>query len=196
MSGQAALVARLGYRRNVFLVLAVGPVVLAVVGVLPTWCAPLGSLSATAYVATSYVRARSKAVTSYRHNAEENAAIRAEVRADLDAQAKAARARQSGADLIAAERQRQVEEEGWTPEHDAQHGGSEAGDLVLAALAYLRPHRHLVGVPAEWPWEGRFWKPTPDDRVRELVKAGALIAAEIDRLHAQPTVSSSGVDRG
>jgi len=27
------------------------------------------------------------------------------------------------------------------------------------------------------------WKPTPDDRVRELVKAGALIAAEIDRLN-------------
>jgi hypothetical protein len=26
------------------------------------------------------------------------------------------------------------------------------------------------------------WKPSPDDRFRELVKAGALIAAEIDRL--------------
>ena len=35
--------------------------------------------------------------------------------------------------------------------------------------------------PAHWPWlDG--WKPTPDDRIRELAKAGALIAAEIDRL--------------
>ena len=31
-------------------------------------------------------------------------------------------------------------------------------------------------------WEQKWWKPTPNDRVRELTKAGALIAAEIDRL--------------
>lgn len=36
--------------------------------------------------------------------------------------------------------------------------------------------------PLRWPWEAEAFKPTPDDRVRELVKAGALIAAEIDRL--------------
>ena len=33
-----------------------------------------------------------------------------------------------------------------------------------------------------WPWNGSYWKPTPDDRIKELTKAGALIAAEIDRL--------------
>ena len=33
-----------------------------------------------------------------------------------------------------------------------------------------------------WPWNVVWWKPTPDDRIRELAKAGALIAAEIDRL--------------
>lgn len=33
-----------------------------------------------------------------------------------------------------------------------------------------------------WPWDKSWWKPTPDDRIRELIKAGALIAAEIDRL--------------
>jgi hypothetical protein len=37
------------------------------------------------------------------------------------------------------------------------------------------------------PWGESWWKPTPEDRVRELVKAGALIAAEIDRL-APPAV--------
>lgn len=36
----------------------------------------------------------------------------------------------SGIDLIAAERQRQIEEEGWTPDHDDQHTN---GELALAA---------------------------------------------------------------
>jgi hypothetical protein len=47
---------------------------------------------------------------------------------------------------------------------------------------YTHPNSWL---PGWWPWAERFWKPTPDDRVRELVKAGALIAAEIDRLTAK-----------
>lgn len=83
-----------------------------------------------------------------------------------------------GVDLIAAERRRQVEVEGWTPEHDAQRGD----DLALAAACYTIPESwrrsHVLALwPLGWPW-----KPCPDDRVRELVKAGALIAAEIDRL--------------
>lgn len=83
----------------------------------------------------------------------------------------------SGAELILVERQRQIDGEGWTPEHDAEHGGCE---LVDAAVCYLvtRWWKQF------WPWDWTFWKPTPDDRVRELVKAGALIAAEIDRLQA------------
>jgi hypothetical protein len=88
----------------------------------------------------------------------------------------------NGADLIAAERQRQIDAEGWTPEHDMEHHGE---DLSKAALCYLQPRAFRVlngDVPVLWPWAARYWKPTPDDRVRELVKAGALIAAEIDRL--------------
>jgi hypothetical protein len=33
-----------------------------------------------------------------------------------------------------------------------------------------------------WPWEASWWKPSQTDRIKELAKAGALIAAEIDRL--------------
>lgn len=87
--------------------------------------------------------------------------------------------RSNGAEMIAAERQRQVEVEGWTPEHDALHGD---GQLVDAARCYLIAPRFKNGPPHYWPWHLRYWKPTPEDRVRELVKAGALIAAEIDRL--------------
>jgi hypothetical protein len=35
-----------------------------------------------------------------------------------------------------------------------------------------------------WSCPRNFWKPTPNDRIKELTKAGALIAAEIDRLLA------------
>lgn len=84
----------------------------------------------------------------------------------------------TGVELIAAERERQVAEEGWTPEHDDEHTSSE---LVDAAACYC------VSALAEftdycWPWDAEWWKPSPDDRIRELVKAGALIAAEIDRI--------------
>lgn len=88
-----------------------------------------------------------------------------------------------GVELIAAERQRQIEQEGWTAEHDSQHKDNE---LVMAAVCYARPYRmyNYDGTPVEWPWKPKCWKPTPDDRMRELQKAGALIAAEIDRLQA------------
>jgi hypothetical protein len=106
---------------------------------------------------------------------------------------------QTGAEMIAAERQRQMEQEGWTPEHDDMH---DAGDLARAAACYTLP-AHLRREarwawgdrgprPHDWPWGSQWWKPTPQDRVRELVKAGALIAAEIDRL--QRATPEGGTD--
>lgn len=90
----------------------------------------------------------------------------------------------SGAELIAAERQRQIAEEGWTPEHDAHHRN---GALAWAAACYAAPDRIFRvqvrdGEVSWWhPWPNR-WRRPDADRIRELVKAGALIAAEIDRL--------------
>ena len=90
----------------------------------------------------------------------------------------------TGAELIAAERQRQMEVEGWTPEHDDEHTLSE---LSRAAQAYalvaskqaINPESS-TGMPMQWPWHEDWWK--PKDPISNLVKAGALIAAEIDRL--------------
>jgi len=78
-----------------------------------------------------------------------------------------------GVRLILIERLRQIKTEGWSPEHDDQYTKFE---LLMAAEAYL------TGCADEWPWDPEWWKPTPGDRIKELVKAGALIAAEIDRL--------------
>ena len=81
-------------------------------------------------------------------------------------------------ELIAAERQRQVNEVGWDESHDDNHCFEE---LAIAAGCYALPPR--IGVRSEhWPWDWNWWKPSPDNRIRELVKAGALIVAEIERL--------------
>lgn len=91
----------------------------------------------------------------------------------------------TGVELIAEERKRQIEVEGWTEKHDSGYWYYE---LAFAAVAYAMPFEEvpLDGAKIKrihfWPWEPQHWKPTPDDRVKELIKAGALIAAEIDRL--------------
>lgn len=98
----------------------------------------------------------------------------------------------TGIELIAAERARQISVEGWTAEHDDNHSRQE---LALAAATYATPSPcRRIGpaammqahcVPDTWPWSAQWWKPKHDDRVRELVKAGALIVAEIDRLQRE-----------
>lgn len=96
-----------------------------------------------------------------------------------------------GTDLIAEERKRQVEEEGFDAKHDFDHFSDE---LAIAGALYALPDGLRLWVrekangdlkPLWWPFEKEAFKPTPNDRKRELVKAGALIAAEIDRITEQ-----------
>lgn len=99
----------------------------------------------------------------------------------------------TGAEMIAAERRRQVEQEGWTPEHDDMHADSS---MIDAAIAYAcAEHPEMAGEMgaqlAWWPWAGTWWKPSKDP-VRNLVKAGALLAAEIDRLQRARGIAAAG----
>lgn len=102
-----------------------------------------------------------------------------------------------GIELIAEERGRQLMPkssggEGWTHEHDAKH---KEGELAAAAGVYaLLAASHEfhfkddegneIGLATYWPleWEGWF---KPKDKLRNLVRAGALIVAEIDRLQRE-----------
>ncbi len=88
-----------------------------------------------------------------------------------------------GATLIAAERRRQIEAEGWTADHDDSHDTCE---LVQAAVCYLHvsTQYEIGGEAPPWPWGDEWWKPRQGTAgyIRNLTKAGALIAAEIDRL--------------
>ena len=80
---------------------------------------------------------------------------------------------------VLAERQRQITAEGWTPEHDDEHSD---GEMARAASVYANPNIwDILGHgPVSWPWSPYWYKPT--DRRRDLIKAGALILAEIERL--------------
>jgi len=80
--------------------------------------------------------------------------------------------------LIMQERQRQIKEEGLTPEHDDEHS---AGELAQAAEVYRSADSEASSEPPpEWPWRPGWYKPA--SRLRNLVKAGALYQAELDRL--------------
>ncbi|MGE3990353.1 DUF7220 family protein [Pseudorhodoplanes sp.] len=82
-----------------------------------------------------------------------------------------------GALAIVAERRRQIEAEGWTPEHDLAHA---PGELAKAGASYALSLTERGDLPpVTWPWSADWWKPT--DHRRNLVKAGALILAELDR---------------
>lgn len=90
---------------------------------------------------------------------------------------------------IGLERARQVEAEGFDEAHDDAH---DKGELARAAAAYcvqasysdkVQRERAKHGQPpVVWPfrWSWAWWK--PKDRRRNLVRAAALIVAEIERL--------------
>ena len=92
----------------------------------------------------------------------------------------------NGCGLIAKERDRQINELGYDVKHDELYSNNQ---LANAAICYAmtsddRQFENEEGASLDvvlWPWEESDFKPTPNDRIRELVKAGALIAAQIDR---------------
>jgi hypothetical protein len=111
----------------------------------------------------------------------------------------------TGWSFILQERDRQVEVEGFDGTHDDDH---DRGELRKAADCYAqapaeRANRwavipggtrlpaQRVKVPKDWPWESEWWKPSKN-RVRELVKAGALYLAEQDRQNRAGHRSAAG----
>lgn len=97
----------------------------------------------------------------------------------------------TGIKAIAAERERQLQAEGFTRDGDQQY---RRGELARAATAYVqlaamdleagtRNHIAWREPAAVWPWAPEWWKPV--DTRRDLVRAGALIAAQIDAIDSQ-----------
>jgi hypothetical protein len=100
------------------------------------------------------------------------------------------------------ERVRQIEAEGWSPVHDDRHTD---GSMAIAAAVYALgaavddPERLVMdqfgsgGTPFRihslWPW-GRQWH-KPKNRRRDLVRAAALIVAEIERMDRAASASAT-----
>jgi hypothetical protein len=82
---------------------------------------------------------------------------------------------------VISERQRQRAVEGWTSEHDDAYQNSELADA--AACYAINAHNQGLSTPAHWPWAPDWWKQSGPRR--DLVKAGALILAEIERIDRQ-----------
>ena len=80
---------------------------------------------------------------------------------------------------VLAERQRQISKEGWTIHHDDEH---DTGEMADAAAVYaLRASGHFEsGVPTYGPWAASDYK--PKDKRTDLVRAAALLLAEIERI--------------
>ena len=83
--------------------------------------------------------------------------------------------------LISKERERQIVEEGYIKEHDLNHNYLE---FVKAAVSYCIANFDSDDANKDskiwWPWDEQAYK--PKTKLRNLVRAGALIAAAIDRL--------------
>lgn len=108
----------------------------------------------------------------------------------------------TGAEMITLERARQIEVKKYNAEHDDTHS---EGELCLAAISYAAPDRAYVltrrGGDAftfedPWPWDedsdnrrsgtgdimsNSLNHQSVEDRIEQLAKAGAFLAAEIDR---------------
>ncbi|EZN97851.1 hypothetical protein [Pseudomonas aeruginosa] len=85
---------------------------------------------------------------------------------------------------VQEERRRQITAEGWTPEHDDEHSHGQmaraAACYALAGSSAPNDGTAALLVSLAWPWDQQWWKPSTARR--DLIKAGALILAEIERI--------------
>jgi hypothetical protein len=84
----------------------------------------------------------------------------------------------NGIELIAEERKEQIEKHGWTLEHDRGHID---GAILRAAIYAIEASQHNSDT---FNWYDFQKKILAKPYIERLVIAGALIAAEIDRLQS------------
>ena len=98
----------------------------------------------------------------------------------------------TGIELIAEERQEQIEKHGRTIQQDVDYNYSEnetgEAPLVMGAIAILKAND--AEAPADWDLV-TVQKMVDKTYKQRLVIAAALIAAEIDRLQALPNKENS-----
>lgn len=86
---------------------------------------------------------------------------------------------------VMTERQRQIDEEGYDLERDKRY---VLGELSMGAVAYVVQSEWL------WPWPADCFK--PKDRRRDLVRAAAMIIADIERMDRAQAPAPVGEQAG
>lgn len=89
----------------------------------------------------------------------------------------------TGIGLIELERIRQITQKGFSVQHDSHW---EAGQMAKAAICYAMNQRDRIkfdAIDEIWPWSPDMFE--PENRKWDLIRAGALIAAELDRILAE-----------
>lgn len=93
----------------------------------------------------------------------------------------------SAAREVLTERIRQIMVEGYTEEQDDQYTTGQLADAASVYAAWARtwnlPYAQCTHTPALWPWAPETWKPQSQRQM--LIKSGALILAELERLDRQ-----------
>jgi hypothetical protein len=145
--------------------------------------------STEAIVSDSELTVHSRAVVIYRWETIELSELRRKAQIAIDAEAEVTPRREDlreaqtkAARDVLAERARQISVEGWTPERDNQYAKGELAEAgaCYALLAGKGATASELDQPGLWPWHWTWWRSTT--RRRDLVKAGALIIAELERL--------------
>jgi len=102
---------------------------------------------------------------------------------------------------IAEERVRQIDSEGWSPQHDDEHSDGEMADAAacyaVGSTMENEVPRFWDGLPTRlkrrttvWPWSPEWWKPKSPHHNK--VRAAALLVAELARIQRRATRAAGG----
>jgi len=89
-----------------------------------------------------------------------------------------------------AERERQITVEGWMPEGDDAYTECQLSRAAACYALHNQPVGNIGDYLQFWPWTIEWWKAT--DQRRNLVKAGSLIIAEIERIDRAAMAAQQG----
>ena len=99
----------------------------------------------------------------------------------------------TGIELIAQERQEQIEKHGYTIEHDQEYDCEELKTAAIALLTQPKDKVYLGSFPALWN-DGICEKMAAKDYKGRLILAGAFVAAEIDRIQHNQTPPQAAME--
>ncbi len=100
-------------------------------------------------------------------------------------------------ELVAKERARQINDEGYKREHDDEHTDGSLADAAACYAAtknifHIITDKQMFPVRSLWPWNWNFFKKEKHPRKKQLIISAALLMAEYDRLDREEQKQPQG----